>query len=51
MAREITATIYVCIDGINHNWDGLPKDKQKEISIALNDRAIKAIGYIRKDKD
>lgn len=50
MAKEITASFYVSIDGTYHRWEDLPKEKQKEISIALNDRAALAMGYKHKDK-
>ena len=48
--KEITATIYVEINGECHRWDDLSEEKQKEISIELNKRAMEAIGYRVKDK-
>lgn len=48
--KEITATIYVEINGENHRWDDLTEQKQKEISIELNRRAMESIGYRIKEK-
>lgn len=45
MAKELTARIHVSIDGKDHLWESLPPDKQKEMGLAFNDRALRAIGY------
>lgn len=50
MGKEITATVYVTINGKNYLWDSLTKEKKREISIELNDRAMQSIGYRRKEK-
>lgn len=50
MKKEITGTIYVSINGVYHDWDDLTKEKQDEISITLNDRAVLSIGYKHKEK-
>lgn len=50
LKKEITATLYVEIDGVCHRWDELSEEKQKEISIELNRRAMESIGYRVKDK-
>ena len=48
--KEITYKLFVSIDGIDVPWNSLSVEKKKEISIVLNDRAIQAAGYVRKDK-
>lgn len=45
MKKELTVVIHVMIDGEDHLWETLSKEIQKEIGIALNDRALRAIGY------
>lgn len=50
MAKEITSTIYVSINGTYQRWDDISPELQEEISITLNDRAVQAMGYRRKDK-
>ncbi|MBH1941680.1 hypothetical protein I5677_12325 [Mobilitalea sibirica] len=50
MKKEITSTIYVSINGEYRLWDSLSMEEKKDISINLNDRAMQAIGYQRKDK-
>lgn len=50
MAKEITYRIFVIINGVSVPWDSLPLEEKKKISIELNDRAIRSIGYTRKDK-
>jgi hypothetical protein len=49
-SKEITYRIFVSINGEDVPWDSLTKEKQREISIALNDRAMQAIGYRRVEK-
>lgn len=44
--KEITTRIHVMIDGEYHLWETLSKEKQKEIGIKLNDKALRAIGYV-----
>jgi hypothetical protein len=51
MKKEITATLYVSINGVDCRWEDLSTEQQKEISIALNDRAMQAIGYRRIQKE
>lgn len=43
--KEITVTIYVEINGECHRWDGVTEQRQKEISIELNKRAMQSIGF------
>lgn len=43
--NELTYRIFVTIDGIEVPWDSLSEEKKKEISIELNDRAMRSIGY------
>jgi len=45
MAKELAYKIFVIIDGIKVPWDSLSSEKKKEISIELNDRAMRSIGY------
>ncbi len=40
--KEITGTLYVCIDGVNVPWDTLTLEQKTEISDVLNRRAVKA---------
>ena len=51
MKKEITCSISVSIDGVDVPWDSLSKEKQKEISIELNNRAMEAIGYKKVEKN
>jgi hypothetical protein len=46
MEKEITVRIHIKINGEYHLWDTLSEEKQRKIGIALNDRALRAIGYI-----
>jgi len=46
LKKELTVVIHIIIDGEDHLWDTFSKEQQKEISIALNDRALRAIGYV-----
>lgn len=48
--KEMTYSIFVSIDGIDRPWDELSKEEKEKISIELNDRAMQAIGYVRKDE-
>jgi hypothetical protein len=48
--KEITYKLFININGSDVPWDSLSKEKQREISIILNDRAVQSIGYRRKDK-
>jgi hypothetical protein len=34
------------VNQVYHLWEEIPPEKQKEIGIALNDRALRAIGYV-----
>jgi hypothetical protein len=43
--KQITSRIFVSINGEYVLWDDLAEDQQKEISMELNDRAMRAIGY------
>ena len=46
MRKPMTVRIHIKIDGQYHLWESLSPEKQKEIGIALNDRALRAIGYV-----
>ena len=46
MKKELGVRIHVMIDGEDHLWETLTKEQQTEIGIALNDRALRAIGYV-----
>ncbi len=52
--KEITGRIFVSINGEDVLWDTLSPEMQKEISIELNRRAVKAAllasGYTIKEK-
>ena len=46
MQKEITTRIWVSIDGEYVLLDSLPDDKRKQILVELNDRSLRAIGYV-----
>lgn len=46
MSKELTVRVYIKIDGNYRPWEDLTKEEQRKIGIALNDRALRAIGYI-----
>jgi len=48
--KELTYEIYVSINGVDVPWNSLSEEEKRKISIELNDRAMQAIGFIRKDK-
>jgi hypothetical protein len=43
--KEITYEIFVSINGVDVPWNSLSQEKKEEISMELNDRAMRAIGY------
>jgi hypothetical protein len=43
----MTVRIHVRVDGQYVPWESLSIQKQKEIAVELNERAMKAAGYIR----
>ena len=45
MAKELTYRMFVSINGEVVPWNSLPQDKKEEVSITLNDRAMRSIGY------
>lgn len=49
--KELTVRSFVRINGEYYPWESLSKEKQREIGIALNDRALRAIGYVPVKKD
>lgn len=40
----------IIIDGEEFNFDELSRERQEEIAIVLNDRALATLGYGRKEK-
>lgn len=46
MKKELIVRVHIKINGEYQRWDTLNKDKQKEIGVALNDRAFRALGYL-----
>jgi hypothetical protein len=50
MKKKITFTIHVSINNEYHRWDDLAETEKEAISIELNDRAMKSIGYRQVDK-
>ena len=46
MKRDYTVRIHVSINGEYHRWESLSPEKQKEIGMTLNDRALRAAGYV-----
>jgi hypothetical protein len=51
MKTKYTTRIHIKIDGEYHLWETLSPEKQKEIGIAINDRALRAIGYVPVTKE
>ena len=49
--KQLTTRVHIKIDGEYHLWETLTPEKQKEIGIALNDRALRAIGYVPVTED
>ena len=49
-AKEITVSLWVKMDGKYVLLDSLPADKQREILVKLNDRAMRASGYVPADE-
>ncbi len=43
---DIKVGTYIDLDGINCLWESLQQDLQKEIGKALNDAALRAVGYL-----
>lgn len=43
---DIKVCTYIDLDGINCFWESLQQDLQKEIAKALNDAALRAVGYL-----
>ena len=41
----------IIIDGKEYNFEELSQEKRKEIAIALNDRALGRLGYVRVEED
>lgn len=44
--KKITARFMVSINGEYVPLDSLPEDRRKQIVAELNDRALRAIGYV-----
>ncbi len=49
-AKEITVSLWVKIDGKYVLLDSLPADKRRETLVKLNDKAMRAIGYVPVDE-
>lgn len=45
MAKELTYRLFVIINGESIPLDSLSDEMKKEVSITLNDRAMRSIGY------
>ncbi len=43
--KELTVRTFVRIHGEYQPWESLSAEKQEEIGVALNDKALRAIGY------
>jgi hypothetical protein len=46
MKENMKIKMFVKIDGKYEEWDTLGEEKKKEIGAVLNDRALRAMGYI-----
>lgn len=46
MQKKITTRFMVSINGEYVPLDSLPEDRRKQIVAELNDRALRAIGYV-----
>jgi len=49
--KELTIRTFVRINGKYQLWELLSGEKQKEIGISLNERALRAIGYVPVKKE
>jgi hypothetical protein len=45
-SKDLIVRAYIKINGEFVLWDSLPEPKRKEIGLALNDRALRTIGYV-----
>ena len=50
MQKKITTRIWVSIEGEYVPLDSLPDDRRKQVLVELNDRALRAIGYVPEDE-
>ncbi len=46
MQKGVKVRIYMNMDNKYHPWESLSDEEQKEIGSALNDKALRAIGYL-----
>ncbi len=46
MKKELEVVIHVMLEDKDCLWDTISEEKQEEMNIALNDRALRSIGYI-----
>lgn len=50
MQKKITTRFWVSLKGEYVLLDSLPEEKKKQILTELNDRCMRAIGYVREDE-
>jgi len=43
--QALKVRLYINMKGDCHPWESLAEEKQKEIGTALNDKALRAVGY------
>jgi hypothetical protein len=44
--KELIVEGYIIIDGEERPWESFTPEEQKEIGLELNDRALRAAGYV-----
>jgi hypothetical protein len=49
--KELTCIKHVIINGKDYLWDDLSQEEKAVISLKLNDRALRSIGYKPVDED
>lgn len=46
MAKKLIVEGYIIIDGEERPWESFSPEEQKEIGQVLNDRGLRAAGYV-----
>ena len=46
MKQELKVNIYINIENEYEPWDSFTEEKKRKIGTALNDKALRAMGYI-----
>jgi hypothetical protein len=49
--KELTVRTFVKVKGEYQLWESLSVEKQRQIGTALNDKALRALGYVPVKKE